>query len=66
MKTPECIFGQTESVAGAFSEDLNSFPPVEMHNSDHIITFSGILSNLIGDSRPLIYNHDLLCASRLI
>ena len=65
LKTLECKLGQPQAVVSAFFDKLNSFPPVKINNSDHIINFLGTNWNLIAVSRSLNYAHDFSTASLL-
>ena len=58
-------FGQPRVVVSAHLDKLGSFPPVKMHNSDSIISYSGCISSLVGDFKSLSYDLDLKNAALL-
>ena len=65
LKTLERKFGQPHAVVSAYLDKLSQFPPVKMHNSDSIISYSATISSLVGVFRSLSYEHDLSSASLL-
>ena len=65
LKTLERKFGQPQAVVSAYLDKLSQFPPVKMHNSDSIISYSATISSLVGVFRSLSYEHDLSSASLL-
>ena len=48
LKTLERKFGQPQTVVNAYLDKLANYPPVKMHNSDGIISYSAIVSSLVG------------------
>ena len=65
LKTLERKFGQPQAVVTAYLEKLASFPPVKMHNSESIISYSATICSLVGVFRALNYVQDLSSASLL-
>ena len=65
LKTLERKIGQPEAVVTAYLGKLANIPPVKMHNSDSIISYSATVSSLVGVFRSLSYNQDLSSASLL-
>ena len=65
LKTLERKFGQPQTVVSAYRDKLANNPPVKMHNSDSIISYSAIVSSLVGVFRSLNYLQDLSSASLL-
>ena len=65
LKTLERKFGQPQAVVTAYLEKLANFPPVKMHNSESIISYSAIIYSLVGVFRSLNYVQDLSSASLL-
>ena len=47
------------------SRKLSTFPPVKIHNSEHIISYSAIVSALVGVFKSLNYHQDLTRANLL-
>ena len=64
-KTLERKFGQPQAVVTAYLDKLANVPPVKMHNSESIISYSATVSSLVGVFRSLNYNQDLSSASLL-
>ena len=64
-KTLERKFGQPQTVVSAYLDKLANYPPVKMHNSDSIISYSAAVSSLVGVFRSLNYLRDLSSASLL-
>ena len=50
-------------VSSAYLDKLANYPPVKMHNSDSIISYSATVSSLVGVFRSLNYLQDLSSAS---
>ena len=48
LKTLELKFWQPQTVVNAYLDKLANYPPVKMHNSDSIISYSATLSSLVG------------------
>ena len=65
LKTLERKFGQPQAVVTAYLDKLASFPPVKMHNSESIISYSATICSLVGVFRSLNYVQDLSSASLL-
>ena len=65
LKTLERKFGQPQAVVTAYLDKLANIPPVKMHISDSIISYSTTVSSLVGVFRYLYYNQDLSSASLL-
>ena len=63
LKTLERKFGQPQTVVSAYLDKLANYPPVKMHNSDSIISYSATVSSLVGVFRS--YVQDLSSASLL-
>ena len=59
LKTLERMFGQPQAVVTAYSDKLVIIPPVKMHNSESIISYSVTVSSLVGIFRSLNYVQDL-------
>ena len=65
LKTLERKFGQPQTVVSAYLDKLANYPPVTLHNSDSIISYSTTVSSLVGVIRSLNYLQDLSSASLL-
>ena len=65
LKTLERKFGQPQAVVTAYLDKLASYPPVKMHNSERIISYSAIICSVVGVFRSLNYVQDLSSASLL-
>ena len=65
LKTLERKFGQPQAVVTAYLDKLVNFPPVKMHNSESIISYSATICSLVGVFRSLNYVQDLSSASLL-
>ena len=59
LATLQQKFGQPHAFVGAHLDKLNNFPPLKMHNSDNIISFSSAISGLVAVFKPLSFNDDL-------
>ncbi len=59
LKTLERKFGQPQSVISAHMEKLHNFPPLKMHSSDNIISFSAVISGIVGVFKSLDFVSDL-------
>ena len=65
LKTIERNFGQPRAIVFTHLDNLNSFPPLKMHNSENAIAFSATFSAMVGVFRSLKYEHDLPSAALL-
>ena len=65
LKTFERKFGQSQAVVTTFLDKLANVPPVKMHNSESIISYSATVSSSVGVFRSLNYVQDLPSASLL-
>ena len=65
LKTLERKFGQPQTVVSAYLDKLTNYPPLKMHNSDSIISYSATVSSLVGVFRSLNFLQDLSSASLL-
>ena len=65
LKTLEQKFGQPQTVVTAYLDKLSNFPPVKMHNSESIISYSATICSLVEVFRSLNYVQDLSSASLL-
>ena len=65
LQTLERKFGQPHAVVTAYLDKLSSVPPLKMHNSESIISYSATISGIVGVFRSLKYDHDLSSASLL-
>ena len=54
LKTLERKFGQPQAVASAYLDKLANYPPVKMHNSDSIISYSATVLFLTGWCFPTL------------
>ena len=63
LRTLERKFGQPQAVVSAHLDKLSNFPPLKMHNSDNIITYSAAVSSLVVVFRSLSYDADLKSTS---
>ena len=52
-------FGQQLAIVGAHLDKLNIFPPLKMHNSENVISFSSAISGLVAVFKSLSSNDDL-------
>ena len=65
LRTLERNIGQPQVVVSAHLNKLNSFPQMNMHNSDNIINYSGCISSLVGVFESLSLDTDLKRAALL-
>ena len=65
LKALERKFGQPQIVVTAYLDKLSNFPPLKMHNSENIISYSATICSLVGVFRSLNYLQDLSSASLL-
>ena len=63
LKTLERMLGQPQIVVSAYLDKLANYPPVKIHNSDSINSYSATVSSLVGVFRSLKYLQDLSSAS---
>ena len=49
-------FGQLHAVVGAHLDQLSSFPPLKMHNSEKVNNFSSTISGLVAVFKTLSFN----------
>ena len=59
LATLQKKFGQPHAVVGAHLDKLSSFPPLKMHNSENVISFSSTISGLVAVFKSLSFNDDL-------
>ena len=59
LATLQRKFGQPHVVVGAHLDKLKNFSALKMHNSDHVISFSAVISGLVAVFRSLSFNDDL-------
>ena len=59
IKTLQYKFGQPQAVVSAHLDELESYAPLKIHNSDGIISHSLVISSLVGVFRSLGYDADL-------
>ena len=59
LATLQRKFGQPHAIVGAHLDKLNTFPPLKMHNSENIISFSAAISGLVVVFKSLSFNDDL-------
>ena len=52
-------FGQPHAIVGAHLDKLSTFPPLKMHNSENVISFSSAISGLVAVFKSLSFNDDL-------
>ena len=65
LKTIEWKFGQPQAVNSSYWDKLSSFPPMNMHNSESMISSSATISTLVGIYWSLHYHQDLSSVSLL-
>ena len=59
LATLQRKFGQPHAIVGAHLDKLNTFPPLKMHNSENVISFSSAISGLVAVFKSLSFNDDL-------
>ena len=59
LSTLQRKFGQPHAIVGAHLDKLNTFPPLKMHNSENVISFSSAISGLVAVFKSLSFNDDL-------
>ena len=59
LATLQRKFGQPHAIVGAHLDKLNTFPPLKMHNSENVISFSSAMSGLVAVFKLLSFNDDL-------
>ena len=57
LATLQRKFGQPHAIVGAHLD--NTFPPLKMHNSENVISFSSAISGLVAVFKSLSFNDDL-------
>ena len=63
LRTLERKFGQTQAVVSAHLDKLSNSPPLKIHNSDNIMSYSAAISSLVGVFKSISYNAVLKSAS---
>ena len=66
LRILERNFSQHLSIVGAHLDKLNSFPPLKINKSDHVINYLGCISSLVGVFNPLPNEWDLKSAALLL
>ena len=59
LATLQREFGQPHAVVGAHLYKLSNFPPLKMHNSENVFSFSSTISGLVAVFKSLSFNDDL-------
>ena len=59
LATLQRKFGQPHAIAGAHLDKLNTFPPLKMHNSENVFSFSSAIFGLVAVFKLLSFNDDL-------
>ena len=59
LATLQRKFGQPHAVVGAHLDKLSNFPPLKLHNSENVISFSSTISGLVAVFKSLSFNDDL-------
>ena len=59
LATLQRKFGQPHAIVGAHLDKLKTFPPLKMHNSENVISFSSAISGLVAVFKSLSFNDDL-------
>ena len=59
LATLQRKFRQPLAIVGAHLDKLNIFPPLKMHNSENVISFSFAISGLVAVFKSLSFNDDL-------
>ena len=59
LATLQRKFGQPHAIVGAHLDKLNNFPPLKMHNSENVISFSSAISDRNAVFKSLSFNDDL-------
>ena len=52
-------FRQPHAIVGVHLDKLNTFPPLKMHSSESVISFSSAISGLVAVFKSLSFNDDL-------
>ena len=52
-------FGKPHAIVGARLDKLSTFPPLKMHSSENVISFSSAISGLVVVFKSLSFNDDL-------
>ena len=59
LATLQRKFRQPHAVVGAHLDKLSNFPPLKMHNSENVVSFSSTISGLVAIFKSLSFNDDL-------
>ena len=59
LATLQRKFGQPHAIVRAHLDKLNTFPPLKMHNSENVFSFSSAISGLVTVFKSLSFNDDL-------
>ena len=59
LKLLEWNFWQPQAVVSVCMDELNLFPPLKLHNSEYLISYSATTCALIRVFRPMHYHQDL-------
>ena len=59
LATLQRKFGQPHAVVGAHLDKFSNFPPLKMHNSENVMSFSSTISGLVAVFKSLSFNDDL-------
>ena len=59
LATLQRKFGQPHAIVERHLDKLNTFPPLKMHNSENVISFSSAISGLVAVFKSLSFNDDL-------
>ena len=59
LATLQRKFGQPHAIVGAHLDKLNILPPLKMHNSENVSSFSSAISGLKAVIKSFSFNDDL-------
>ena len=59
LATLQRQFGQPHANVDAHLDKLSTFPPLKMHDSGNVISFSSAISGLVAVFKSLLFNDDL-------
>ena len=59
LATLQRKFGQPHTIVGEHLDKLKTSPPLKMHNSENVISFSSAISGLLAVFKSLSFNDDL-------
>ena len=59
LATLQRKFGKPHAIVGAHLDKLSTFPPLKMHSSENVISFSSAISGLVAVFKSLSFNDDL-------